>query len=163
MNHECQELKNIKYQTMLLTGADKIKDQTKDVDNNDKINDFLNKEKSLNTKEVWNKLNKTTKIKLLYEFAEKHGSVNELTNIQIKSLKSYLKNCLERKQLQNIKDVVYNKEEQVIISIPNLQFKDKKFTLKRNERRPSTLKSLGPIKSKRVKKKDDSVGEDNNK
>ncbi|MAP67388.1 MAG: hypothetical protein CMF80_06810 [Candidatus Marinimicrobia bacterium] len=163
MNHECQELKNIKYQTMLLTGADKIKEQTKDLENNDKINEFLNKEKTLNTKEVWNKLNKTTKIKLLYDYAENYGVDNELSHIQVKSLKTYLKNCLERKQLQNVKDVVYNKDEQIIVSIPNLQIKDKKFTLKRNERRPSTLKSLAPIKSKKSKKKRETSNEDNNK
>ena len=148
---------------MFLTGADKIKDQTKDLENNDKINEFLNKEKSLNTKEVWNKLNKTTKIKLLYDYAENYGVDNELSHVQVKSLKTYLKNCLERKQLQNVKDVVYNKDEQIIVSIPNLQIKDKKFTLKRNERRPSTLKSLAPIKSKKNKKKKETSNEDNNK
>ena len=40
MSHECQELKNIKYQTMLLTGNDKIKEETQNI-KNDKINDFL--------------------------------------------------------------------------------------------------------------------------
>ena len=54
----------------------------------------------------------------------------DVIDLQIKSLKQYLKNCLERKQLQNVKDVLYNKEEQKIVSIPNLNMKDKKFTLK---------------------------------
>ena len=86
----------------------------------------------------------------------KNGNENELNHLQVKSLKQYLKNCLERKQLQNVKDVIYNKEEQKITSIPNLNInKDKKFTLKRSERRPSTLKSLVPPKSIRKKKKSD--------
>ena len=151
MNHECQELKNIKYQTMLLTGNGKIKEETKDI-KNDKINDFLDEETKLNNKDIWTKLNKTIRIKLLYEYAEVYGKENELSNLQIKSLKQYLKNCLERKQLQNVKDVLYNKEEQKIVSIPNLNMKDKKFTLKRSERRPSTLKSLVPPKSIKKKK-----------
>tara|TARA_B100000886_G_scaffold336200_1_gene294513 strand:- start:6466 stop:6939 length:474 start_codon:yes stop_codon:yes gene_type:complete len=151
MSHECQELKNIKYQTMLLTGNDKIKEETKDI-KNDKINDFLDEETKLNNKDIWTKLNKTIRIKLLYEYAEVYGKENELSNLQIKSLKQYLKNCLERKQLQNVKDVLYNKEEQKIVSIPNLNMKDKKFTLKRSERRPSTLKSLVPPKSIKKKK-----------
>lgn len=155
MSHECQELKNIKYQTMLLTGNDKIKEETQDI-KNDKINDFLDEETKLNNKDIWTKLNKTNKIKLLYEYAEFYGNETELNHLQVKSLKQYLKNCLERKQLQNVKDVLYNKEEQKITSIPNLNInKDKKFTLKRSERRPSTLKSLVPPKSMRKKKKSD--------
>ena len=104
-----------------------------------------------NKKESWNKLNKTTKIKLLYEYAERISPDYTLTNIEIKSLKSYLKACLDRKQLQHVKDISYDKDLQKIISIPNLHFKDKKFTLKRSERRVSTLKSLAP--QKKVKKK----------
>tara|TARA_Y100000816_G_C26100620_1_gene583204 strand:- start:1391 stop:1864 length:474 start_codon:yes stop_codon:yes gene_type:complete len=152
MSHECQELKNIKYQTMLLTGNDKIKDETKDI-KNDKINDFLDEETKLNKKDIWTKLNKTIRIKLLYDYAELYGNENELNHLQVKNLKQYLKNCLERKQLQNVKDVIYDKEGQKITSIPNLNLKDKKFTLKRSERRPSTLKSLVPPKSVRKKKK----------
>jgi len=155
MSHECQELKNIKYQTMLLTGNNKIKEETQDI-KNDKINDFLDEETKLNNKDIWTKLNKTNKIRVLYEYAELYGNENELNNLQVKSLKQYLKNCLERKQLQNVKDVLYNKEEQKITAIPNLNInKDKKFTLKRSERRPSTLKSLVPPKSMRKKKKSD--------
>ena len=155
MSHECQELKNIKYQTMLLTGNDKIKEETQDI-KNDKINDFLDEETKLNNKDIWTKLNKTNKIRLLYEYAELYGNENELNHLQVKSLKQYLKNCLERKQLQNLKDVLYNKEEQKITSIPNLNInKDKKFTLKRSERRPSTLKSLVPAKAMKKKKKSD--------
>ena len=155
MSHECQELKNIKYQTMLLTGNDKIKEETQNI-KNDKINDFLDQETKLNNKDIWTKLNKTNKIRLLYDYAELYGNENELNHLQVKSLKQYLKNCLERKQLQNVKDVIYNKEEQKITSIPNLNInKDKKFTLKRSERRPSTLKSLVPPKSIRKKKKSD--------
>ena len=150
MSDECQELKNIKYQTMLLTGSDKIKEPSANA-KSDCINTFLEKETNINKKESWNKLNKTTKIKLLYEYAEKLAISHSLSNIDIKALKLYLKSCLDRKQLQHVKDISYNKESQKILSIPNLQFKDKKFSLKRSERRVSTLKSLAP--QKKVKKK----------
>lgn len=150
MSDECQELKNIKYQTMLLTGSDKIKEPSENI-KSDSINSFLEKETIFNKKESWNKLNKTTKIKLLYEYVERISPDYTLSNIEIKSLKTYLKSCLDRKQLQHVKDITYDKDLQKIISIPNLQFKDKKFTLKRSERRVSTLKSLAP--QKKVKKK----------
>jgi len=150
MSDECQELKNIKYQTMLLTGSDKIQEPSENI-KSDSINSFLEKETIFNKKDSWNKLNKTTKIKLLFEYAERISHDYTLTNIEIKSLKLYLKSCLDRKQLQHVKDITYDKQLQKIISIPNLQCKDKKFTLKRSERRVSTLKSLAP--QKKVKKK----------
>ena len=40
MSDECQELKNIKYQTMLLTGSDKIKEPSENI-KSDSINSFL--------------------------------------------------------------------------------------------------------------------------
>ena len=49
MGDECQELKNLKYQTMLLTGNDKIKEETKNIEN-DEIDNFLEKEKNINKK-----------------------------------------------------------------------------------------------------------------
>ena len=118
MGDECQELKNLKYQTMLLTGNDKIKEETKKIEN-DIIDNFFEKEKNINKKESWNKLNKTTKIKLLYDYAENLGKEYKISNIQIKSLKVYLKSCLDRKQLQHVKDIIYNKDTQKITSIPN--------------------------------------------
>ena len=133
MSDECQELKNIKYQTMLLTGSDKIKEPLQNV-KSDSINSFLEKETISNKKESWNKLNKTTKIKLLYEYAETISISHLLNNLELKSLKLYLKGCLDRKQLQHVKDIIYDKESQKIISIPNLHCKDKKFTLKRYQR-----------------------------
>tara|TARA_B100000524_G_C23449962_1_gene298479 strand:- start:60 stop:557 length:498 start_codon:yes stop_codon:yes gene_type:complete len=150
MSDECQELKNIKYQTMLLTGSDKIKEPNPN-SKSDYINNFLEKETNNNKKESWNKLNKTTKIKLLYDYAERSSDQYSLSNIDIKTLKIYLKSCLDRKQLQHVKDIIYDKESQKIVSIPNLQFKDKKFSLKRSERRVSTLKSLAP--QRKLKKK----------
>ena len=155
MGDECQELKNLKYQTMLLTGNDKIKEETKNIEN-DEIDNFLEKEKNINKKESWNKLNKTTKIKLLYDYAENLGKEYKISNIQIKSLKVYLKSCLDRKQLQHVKDIIYNKDTQKISSIPNLIYKEDKFTLKRSERRVSTLKALSlPKSGKKKKSKDD--------
>ena len=151
MGDECQELKNLKYQTMLLTGNDKIKEETKKIEN-DIIDNFLEKEKNINKKESWNKLNKTTKIKLLYDYAENLGKEYKISNIQIKSLKVYLKSCLDRKQLQHVKDIIYNKDTQKITSIPNLIYKENKFTLKRSERRVSTLKALSLPKSGKKKK-----------
>ena len=58
---ECQELKNIKYKTMLLSGNNKkmIESVTNDISNLDLL---LDKENKLNKKESWNKLDKSVKL-----------------------------------------------------------------------------------------------------
>ena len=61
----------------------------------------------------------------------------------------FLKDCLDRKKLQRIKDVVYDKENGEIKEIPALTYirTTKHFTLKNIEKRISTLKSLPQNKS----------------
>lgn len=49
MSDECVELKNIKYQTMLLNGNNKIDSVKK---NSDNLLDFLDKESKLNVKKT---------------------------------------------------------------------------------------------------------------
>ena len=58
---------------------------------------------------------------------------------------------LERSRLAHVKDVNYDTSTGKIISIPYLSFEssNRKFTLKRNERRTSILKSLGPGKTRK--------------
>ena len=66
----------------------------------------------------------------------------------------FLKDALEKKKLQRIKDIIYDKQTGVIKEIPGLVFvKQKKhFTFRIvNEKRVSTLKSLGPKKSSKNK------------
>ena len=62
MSDECMELKNIKYQTMLLNNNSKI---FKSVPNITNIENFLTKDKEVHKNKAWSKLNKGTKIKLL--------------------------------------------------------------------------------------------------
>ena len=71
----------------------------------------------------------------------------------MKQLKQYLKHCLDKKRLLKVKDVAYDKENGKITNVPNLQFINRKFTLKRSERRQSTLKSLGSGRRNKTIKK----------
>ena len=123
------------------------------------LNEFLEAEKARNKKESWSRLDKTIKLKKLYEWAELHCKEKKWSDTTLKLLKSYLKQCLDKKRIQKVKDVIYDKETGKITNIPNLQFINRKFTLKRSDRRQSTLKSLGTgRKNKTIKKnnKDDS-------
>jgi hypothetical protein len=132
------------------------------LDNNSKVhmvdvNDFdkiLEKEKQRNKGEVWTKLDKPIKIQKLHEFAEKYGKEHNLSSKDLKLLKTFFRSCLDKNKLNKTKDVVYNKENRIINSIPALHFNQvsKNFTLKLMDKRVSTLKSLTP--KKKIEKED---------
>ena len=144
---ECLELKNIMYKTMLINGNPLPETKSeKDLSNLDK---FLESEKINNVNEPWCKLNKTVKTKKLVDFVEKYKNDNNLDNEETKLLASFLKDCIDRKKLQRVKDVVYDKTNGSIKEIPALSYTkaNKHFTLKNIDKRVSTLKSLAPKKT----------------
>jgi len=109
------------------------------------INTFLEKESTINKTESWNKLDKTGKIKLLNTYVDDITGLHNLSPADASSLKQYLIESLDKKKLQHVKDVQCDKLTGKIIAIPTLHFNvtSRKFTLKRAEKRVSTLKSLG--------------------
>ena len=115
------------------------------------LNNLLEKEKQKQKSEPWNKIDKTTKIQILHSFAEKYGNENNIPIKEIKNLKTYFVECLNKDKLQKNKDVVYSRDLQQITSIPALHFNSEKksFTLRiMDNKRVSTLKSLTPKKNK---------------
>jgi hypothetical protein len=72
-----------------------------------------------------------------------------LDDSESENLVGFLRDCLDRKKLQRIKDVLYDKENGAIKEIPALSYirSTKHFTLKNIEKRISTLKSLPKSKS----------------
>jgi hypothetical protein len=111
------------------------------------LDKLLETEKQQNKVDTWNKLDKTLKTQKLHIFAEKYGKENSLPVKDIKSLKQFFLEALEKNKLQKAKDVVYDKEKGVILSIPSLSFNvtNRAFTLKiMDAKRVSTLKSLTP-------------------
>ena len=143
---ECIELKNIKYKTMLLSGniIQEIK-SSNDLTNLDK---FLEDNKTKNQNEPWSKLDKTIKTKKLLSFADNYCKEKSYTFEESKLLITFLKESLDRKRLQRIKDVDYDKTTGEIKDIPALHFNKatKHFTLKNLDKRISTIKSLPPKK-----------------
>jgi hypothetical protein len=111
------------------------------------IDQLLEKEKQHNKTETWNKLDKTVKIQKLHQYAEKYGKDHNLPVKEIKALKSFFNDCLEKNKLQKTKEVNYDKEGRIITSIPSLSFNtaSHNFTLRIvDAKRVSTLKSLTP-------------------
>lgn len=156
-NTECQELKNIKYKTMLLNGS--VLKETKSSNDLSNLDTFLNEEMKNNEAEPWCKLNKTIKIQKMLEFVEKYKTENVLNESERQLLINFLKECLDKKKLLRVKDVVYDKIKGTIIEIPSLVYNKpiNHFTLKNmDKQRISTLKSLsvkkinGTIRNKMI-------------
>ena len=111
------------------------------------IDQLLETEKQRNKTEAWNKLDKTQKTVNLHAFAEKYGKEHGLPVKEIKHLKTFFSECLDKSKLQKTKDVAYNKDTREITGIPALHFNTSThtFTLKMlDTKRVSTLKSLTP-------------------
>lgn len=160
---ECQELKNIKYKTMLLNGAPL--NETKSSNDLSNLEKFLEAEKISNSNEPWCKLNKTIKIKKLLEFVDVYSKAKNLDEEESKILTSFLKDSIDKKKLSRVKDVIYDKVNGTIKEIPALMYtkSNKHFTLKNIDKRVSTLKSLAPKKingTVRYKEKQNNIDND---
>lgn len=148
-SEECIELKNIKYKTMLLNGNANTFKETKSANDLSSLETFLENEKNNNKNEPWCKLDKTIKtVKLLEYVVGEYKTKQELSEEEVKLLIQFLKESLERKKLQRVKDVIYDKTTGQIKDIPGLFYTKttRHFTLKNMEKRVSTLKSLTPKK-----------------
>jgi hypothetical protein len=146
---ECIELKNIKYKTMLLSGVP-VK-ETKSSSDLTNLEKFLEDDKNNNQNEPWSKLDKTIKTKKMMSYSEEYAKKNNMTAEEEIILRAFLKDCLDRKRLQRVKDVEYDKTSGEIKDIPSLIFNkiNSHFTLKNlDKQRVSTLKSLPPKKAK---------------
>ena len=156
-NEKCQELANIEYQNMLLNGVKKTDNKDKEhIGTIENMEDFLEKEKMYESKLPWGKLNKTKRYEKISEYIETFSLKNSISKQNKSELLALVKIALQRKKLQRIKDVVYNKETGVIKNIPAFDY-DKEtgiLSLKNTEKKQSTLKSLAPkkIDGKKLKK-----------
>ena len=94
-------------------------------------------------------MDNTNKIKKFNNFSKKYIEDNNLTNTDFENLNTFLKECIENKQLQRVKDVLYDKTTKEIKEIPSLFFNitTQTFSLKNDKNRIHTLKSL-PVPNK---------------
>ena len=145
-NNDCNELKSIKYKSMILSGISWP--ETKSSSDLINLDKFLETEKNNNANEPWSKLDKTAKIKKLIIFAETYKLNNSLTDEEYDKLVSFLKESLDRKKLQRVKDVSYDKEKGEIKEVPALYHNKSTnhFTLKNVDKRVSTIRGLTPKK-----------------
>lgn len=117
------------------------------VNSNNEINidDFLLNEQKINKNSTWAKLNKMHKVnKLNYFVNENLSETYQLNECEIQEVKDYLKQRLERKKLTNNKEVLYDKDKQLITELPGFNFnkQTRKFTLKNIDKKANSLKNL---------------------
>ena len=143
-DNNCQELNDIRYKTMFITGGGINNNNIMETGNEKNISVILDNELLKNKSEPWSKLNKTAKILKIKDYITLCAKDNKLNAEEKNNLEKYLLNSLDRKRLTNLKDVQYDKDKGFIKNIPMLQFNTttRKFTLKRNEKRTSTVKHL---------------------
>lgn len=93
----------------------------------------------------WNKLNKTTQLKKLVDFAENVAKQKNYGADEKQNLVDFFKKCLDNKRLQRIKDVKYDVETGTVIDIPILLYNKstRHFTLKNTDKINTTIKSGG--------------------
>jgi hypothetical protein len=175
--NECIELKNLKYKSMMLKNNQRRGDaamqmlhNTSATDSISNVEKYLDHERSRKTTDLWGKLDKTVKLSKLNAFAQKYIHDNGLPESELPQLVTFLTTCIDHKKIVKTKDVVYDKVSGMIISIPILTHVKScdrdmipasassstgvpvKFTLRRCEKRPSTLKSLPHGHSKIINK-----------
>lgn len=136
---------------MLLNSSNEESKET--IENISNFDSFLEEENTGNSNEPWIKLNKTIKLVKFQEFVNKYQIDNNITDQEKIDLFKFLANNLDRKRFLKTKEVNYDKDNGIILSIPSLFYNssNKKFTLKRCDKRQSTLKSLAPKKNRNKK------------
>uniref|UniRef100_A0A6C0E3A0 Uncharacterized protein n=1 Tax=viral metagenome TaxID=1070528 RepID=A0A6C0E3A0_9ZZZZ len=143
---DCSQIKTMKYKNIISNSLHKETKSSNDLSN---LDTFLENEKKHNIAEPWSKLDKTVKIKKMLLFAEQYKKENQLEESEYEHLLRFLKDCLDRKKLNRVKDVTYDKSTGFIKDIPGLFHNKVKnhFTIKNLEKHVSTLKSLAPKKT----------------
>jgi hypothetical protein len=73
-----------------------------------------------------------------------------LSDEEFAKLTNFLKDCLDRKKLQRVKDVTYDKVNGEVKDIPALHHNKQSnhFTLKNTDKHISTTRSLAPKKAR---------------
>ena len=107
------------------------------------IDSFLESEKNTNISDQWCKLNKSIRLEKLIAFANEYSLKKSLPEQETSLLIDFFKDCLDKKKLNKVKDVVYDKVTGNVTDIPLLVFNNhsKSFTLKKTTKHVNTIKA----------------------
>jgi len=124
--------------------------------NLNELDTFLNNNihQASQVKQPWNKLTRHERISMLGVYSRRYLEENNLSMDEEPMLHEYLTSAMDKKRLSKVKEIIYDKDKQIITSIPILSYNtvNKRFTLKRLDKRQSTIKSLTPKKNSSLSK-----------
>jgi hypothetical protein len=144
--NECPaELKTLRYKIMLMNGNTPVDVSQHNVKNGyDNLQQFLEKERTNNTKENWSKLNKSVKNKKIVEFVDNYTTLNSLTEEEHDRLLEVLRQNMTKGKLAKNKEVTYDKTKGIIKDMPCLVFNKttRHFTIKNmdSQKHSTTIK-----------------------
>jgi hypothetical protein len=136
---EESQMKAIKYKNMGIPWSNR-----KNTTSLSNLEAMLETERIENDNENWSKLSKTIKIKKLLVYANKYKEENNLSEEDYNKLIIFFRDCLDKKKLQRVKDVDYNRETGEITNISALIHNktSNHFTLKNIYKKVSTVKCV---------------------
>ena len=139
MQKENSQIKALKYKNIGIPWSNR-----KNTTSLSNLEAMLETERIENDSENWSKLSKTIKIKKLLIYSEKYKNENNLSDDDYEKLIIFFKDCLDKKKLQRVKDVDYNRETGEIINISALIHNktSNHFTLKNINKKDLTHKCL---------------------
>lgn len=144
------ELANVHYKTGCLShGRAPKRDQ-------EAVDQILETESTSRSGQPWSRLNQTTRVAKLKAFAERYAEKHGHDTDEKEALVKTLLGGLDRRRLCAAREVGYDKVTGEVENIPSLvyQAQARRFTLKRSDKRVSTLKSLARGKRKRGHRRD---------
>lgn len=163
-SEECDALKQIQYKTMIQNGVQTSMkhDAVAEVRNMDTLEKFLDESTETSKTERWNRLDLTMKLHKVREYISRYKEENSLSDGEADALFKYLKDCLDKKKLTRVKDVIYDNDEDKLVSIPGLQYNkvSKKYTIKNTDSKKSSVLSRLPQKKAKTLKKDKDHGKE---
>ena len=144
---ECPELRNIRFRS----GHSRNNANMTEPDEIAAVEAILDNESSERKPQPWSRLDRAVRIKKLMAYADRLIAEDKLDDNQSTSLKESLKLGAQRRRLERARDVDYDQSTGLVKAVPNLVYNQgaRRYTLKRSDKRPSTLKSLAPAKRER--------------
>lgn len=106
------------------------------------INAVLESEIKASSGLPWPRLAKIERVQKLIDFCERHAKQESLSGEARDSLSRYLRTALDQRRIHRARDVEYDKENGVIVSIPGLKYhaKSGRYTLKREDTEKRTVR-----------------------
>lgn len=152
-NDTCKDLESINYRTQMMRIERNPVKPTRTASSSF-VHAILEQERTIKRTVAWARLERSSCIAKIREFAKVFGNENEMTIEEINGLTEYLLLSYERKRLTKACDVSFDKDTQCITRLPSLTFNkiSRKYTLSKSDRRTSSSSSLGPGRDTRKKK-----------